>query len=113
MKKIKNTCWECGGEITTKKIDYILLGQNLGKFKAEVCKKCGEEVFSEEIAKEIDKVAKEKGLWGLEAKTKIGKVGNSFDIKINKKIADFLKLERGKEVILYPESKNKIVVLLA
>ena len=30
--------------------------------------------------------AKKKGLWGLEAKTKIGRVGNAIDVKISKKL---------------------------
>ncbi len=59
-----NRC-DCGGEVTNKKVNFDLYGINLGKFEAEICKKCGEELFSEEVSKEIDKSAKKRGLWGL------------------------------------------------
>jgi len=62
---MKNKCLECGGRIVKKKINYTFLGQNLGRFKAEVCTKCGEQVFSEETAERISEIAKKRGLWGL------------------------------------------------
>jgi len=54
------TCEECGGKIAHKKIDYIFLGENLGKFPAEVCTKCGEEVFDECSTNKISKIAKKR-----------------------------------------------------
>ncbi|MBU4493493.1 MAG: YgiT-type zinc finger protein [Nanoarchaeota archaeon] len=106
----RKICEECGGKIIHKKVDYILLGQNLGKFPAEVCTKCGEQVFDEDVSGKIDVIAKQKGLWGLQAKTRVGKIGNSFNILINSKIARFLELKKGEEVVVYPESKNKLVI---
>lgn len=93
-----------------KKIDFKIYGVSLGKFNAEVCSDCGEEVFSEEVSDQMDKIAKEKGLWGLEAKTKVAKSGDSLVIRVNKKLANFLKLKKGEEITLVPESKNKLVV---
>ena len=107
-KRIK--CEECGGRIVNKKVDFSMYGISLGKFPAEVCTKCGEEVFTEETSDKIERITKEKGLYGLEAKTKIGVAGNSLDIRINKKIANFLELKKGEEVTIYPENKNKLVI---
>jgi len=103
-------CWECNGTCSQKMVNFSVYGVSLGKFKAKVCGKCGDTIFSEEVSDEIDKIAKEKGLWGLESKTKVGKVGNSLDIKVANKIAEFLKLEKGKEVSVYPESKKRLIV---
>ena len=108
MKRIK--CEECGGKIIHKKVDFSMYGISLGKFPAEVCTKCGEEVFTEEMSDEIEKITKQKGLYGLEARTKVGVAGNCLDIRIGKKIAKFLSLKRGKEVITYPESKHRLIV---
>ncbi len=106
----RNICEECGGKIKHKKVDYMLLGENLGKFPAEVCQKCGEVVFDEEVSEKIDEIAKKKGLWGLQARTRVGKIGNSFNVIINSKIAKFLNLKKGEEVTVYPENKNKIII---
>ena len=107
---IRKTCEECGGRIVNKKIDYMLLGENLGKFSAEVCTSCKETVFDEKISEQIDEVAKERGLWGMQARARIGKVGNSFNVIINSKIAKFLELKKGEEVTIYPENKRKLVI---
>jgi DNA-directed RNA polymerase subunit RPC12/RpoP len=106
----RKICEECGGKIVHKEVDYILLGKNLGKFPADVCPKCGEQVFDEEVSEKIDVIAKQRGLWGLQAKTRIGKIGNSFNVLINSKLAKFADLKKGKEVTIYPEDKNKIVI---
>lgn len=108
----RKICEECGGKIIHKKVDYILLGQNLGKFPADVCTKCSEQVFDEDVSEKIDVIAKQKGLWGLQAKTRVGKIGNSFNILINSKIARFLELKKGEEVTVYPESKDKLVITI-
>ena len=106
----RKICEECNGKIEKKLIDYILLGQNLGKFEAEVCSKCGEQVFDESISNEIEKKAKELGLWGLQAKVKVNKVGNSIAVTVTKPISEFLNLKKGKDVLIYPEDKHRLVV---
>ena len=106
----RKICEECGGEIKEKIIDYFFLGENLGKFKAEVCIKCGEQIFDEETSKKITEIAKERDLFGLSAKTKVNLLGNSIAITINKKIANFLKLKKGEEVTVYPENKHRIII---
>ena len=46
----RNVCEECGGKVIHKQVDYILLGEKLGKFPAEICTKCGEQVFDEKVS---------------------------------------------------------------
>lgn len=106
----RKICEECGGKIVEKKVPFSLYGQELGQFPAEVCSKCGEEVFDEEVSEEIDRVAQQRGLWGLEAQTKITKIGSSFAVIIGKKIAEFAGFEQGMPVHVHPESKGKIVI---
>ncbi|MBI2498611.1 YgiT-type zinc finger protein [Candidatus Woesearchaeota archaeon] len=107
MKK----CYICNeGTLEKRKVDYFLLGENLGKFEAEVCNKCGEQFFDEEVDEQITKRAKEKGLWGIMAKTKIGQAGSTLDIRLPKKIIEFLDLKKGEEVIVYPEGKKRLII---
>jgi len=107
------TCYTCGkGTLVKKKIPYTLYGIKIGDFKGEQCSKCGESFYSEDVFDEMTKKVKELGLWGLETKTKLTKVGNSLDIRLNKKLVEFLEVDRGKEVTIMPESKKKIIVSL-
>ena len=87
-------CDECGGKIIKKKIDYSIFGVSLGKFPAEVCEKCGEICFDENTSRKMTKIAKEKGLWNLETKTKVGKVGDTLDVRFNKRLIEFLNLKK-------------------
>jgi hypothetical protein len=106
----RKTCEECGGKIEKKLVDYVLLGKNLGKFEAEICNKCGEEVFDENASDKIEKKAKELGLWGLQSKAKVNQVGNSLAVTVTKPISEFLNLKKGKDVLIYPEDKHRLVV---
>ncbi len=104
-------CDECGkGTLRKKKVDYILLGRNLGKYDALVCDACGETVFSGETFSLVEKKAKEKGLWGLAAKTRIGTSGNALDVKLPKLIIDFMHLEKGQEVLIEPVDEKRFQV---
>ena len=107
-KRIK--CEECEGMIKKEIIDYVYLGEHIGNFEAEVCKKCRETVFDEDVSDEIQRIVQEKGLYGLEASTKVGIAGSSYVIRINKKLAEFLKLQKGENVHIHPESKSKIII---
>lgn len=90
----------------------MLYGEMIGTFEAEVCTECGETFFSEGTSEKITEATKAKGLWGLGAQTKIGQAGNTLDIRLPKKIIDFLKLKKGEEVTIYPETKKRIIVEL-
>ena len=106
----KDKCWECNVRMVKKKVDYSLYSIKIGSFPAMVCPKCNESYFSEETSKKITKLTKEKGLWGLGTKKKIGQAGSTLDIRLSKNIIDFMKLKKGEEVTIYPESKNRLVV---
>lgn len=108
----RKTCEECGGNVVNKSVDYVYLGQNLGKFPAEVCTRCGEEVFEEEVTKKVAAIAKQKGIWGISDRGRINKIGSSLGVIINKKIAQFLELKKGEEIIMYPENKKRLIIQL-
>lgn len=104
-------CYECEkGSLARKEVEYGIYGVKLGRFPAEVCSRCGEVFFSEEVSKKINHKAKQLGLWGLETKSKIGQAGSALDIRLSKKLVEFLKLKKGKEVKIYPENRQKLVV---
>ena len=106
----RNKCEECGGKVARKEVEFKLYKESLGNFPAEVCLSCGEELFDEETSDRIDAAAKERGLLGLGAQTKLAQVGSSIAVTINKKIVNFMQLEKGEEVNVYPESKKRLVV---
>lgn len=104
-------CYVCDrGNLVKKKIEFKLYGELLGHFEAEVCDKCNEQFFDEKTSDEIDEIAKKKGLWGLEAETNVSKAGDSLVIRVNKNIAQFLKLKKGERVKLHPETRNKLII---
>lgn len=108
---MKEKCYICAkGSLEKETVDYKLYGVNIGKFDAEVCGKCGEIFFNEETSRKMTQIAKRKGIWGLQTKTKIGQSGTTLDIRLPKRIIDFFKLKKGREVEVYPEGKNKLVV---
>jgi len=108
--KNEDFCWECEEKMKNKNVDYSLYGIKIGTFPAKICEKCKETYFSEETSKKMTKIAKKKGLWGLQAKTKIGQAGTTLDIRLPKRIIDFFHLKKGKEVEIYPEGKNKLTI---
>ncbi len=67
-------------------------------------------MFSEETFARIEEIVRKKGLWGLAARAKVNKLGNSVAITINKRIAGFLDLKKGEEVSIYPEDRRRIVI---
>ncbi|MBI2668775.1 hypothetical protein HYX14_02950 [Candidatus Woesearchaeota archaeon] len=70
----------------------------------------GEEIFDEKTSEAIDEAAKKKGFWGLGAPATITPVGSSIAVVINKRIADFMGLKKGKEVFVHPKDKHKITM---
>ncbi|MBI2672696.1 YgiT-type zinc finger protein [Candidatus Woesearchaeota archaeon] len=104
-------CYTCEkGNLVKKKVEFKLYGESFGHFDAEVCDKCGEQFFDEKTSDEMDEIAKKKGLWGLESETNIAKAGGSLVIRVNKNIAQFLRLKKGEKVRLHPEDRNKLIV---
>ena len=107
----KEKCYVCEkGILKNKLVDFSMYGISLGSFPAQVCTKCGEEFFSESASDQIDEEAKKHGLWGLEADTKVTQTGSSLAVTVNKQIAQFMRLQKGKKVHLQPENRNKLVI---
>lgn len=106
MKK----CPICGlGKLRNGKITEEMFGIRLGRFKAELCDKCGESFVNADTMREIEKKAKERGVWGLAKKVKVVKSGNSLAIRIPAKITKFLTLREGLELLIYPEKRKLII----
>ncbi len=104
-------CYMCEkGELRKTTTPYRLYGEYLGDFEAEKCGKCCETFYSEETSIKMTEAAKKKGLWGLNAQTKVGQSGTTLDVRLPKKIIEFMKLKKGENVKIYPESRNKIVI---
>jgi ribosomal protein L32 len=104
-------CYECGqGKLQKKLVPYVRYGVHLGKFSAQVCGKCDEEFYDGQTFDKIEQAAKKAGVWGLSMKTKVGKNGNSLDVRISHRLAQFVGLQKGKEVIIRPEGKNRLIV---
>lgn len=103
-------CPECGGEIKEKRMSYILIGVDLGKFPTLVCEKCKEQFYEDSVLDNIDEFAKKKGLWGLEHRTKLNVLGNSLAIRLSKNQINFSELSKGEEVLIYPESKSRYII---
>lgn len=100
----------CNGELEKKKVPYSYYDIYFGKYDADVCKKCGEAFFTEEASDTIDARAKELGLWGLKAKTRVSYSGNSLMIRVAKDVAKFVNLKKGEAVIVRPAGKKKLIV---
>src|SRR3989344_8942832 len=104
-------CANCDSKhVTKKKVDFKLYGMSVGKFEAEVCSDCNEVIFDEAASSQMDAAAKEKGLWGLESRSKVAQSGDSLVIRVKKKLANFLGLKKGEEVTLTPDSKRKLII---
>jgi hypothetical protein len=101
------------GTLKKGQIEEAMFGVSLGKFTAEVCDNCCESFLNESAMKKVEERAKELGIWGLSKSIKVVKSGNSLSVRIPAKIAQFLELAEGKDVILYPDGKKKIVVEVA
>ncbi len=103
-------CPICDGKMIRKRSEYRYYDIYFGDFDSDVCEDCGEIFFTEEASDEIDMIAKEKGLWGLEHSSKISYSGNSLIVRIPKDIANFMGISRGEEIKIHPEGKNRLVV---
>ncbi len=95
-----------------KQVEYNLFGVSLGYFEALVCKSCNETIFESDASEKIEQKSKELGLFGLARRSKIGTSGTSLDVKIPKRITEFLQLKKGQEIIIEPSAKNKMQITI-
>ncbi|MCG2826941.1 MAG: YgiT-type zinc finger protein [Thermoplasmatales archaeon] len=100
------------GRLVRKKSPFMYGDIYFDKYDSDVCSKCGEVIFTEESALEIEKKAKKLGIWGMEKKSKISYAGSSLIVRIPKSIAKVMRLTKGKDILIRPEGKKKLVVSL-
>ncbi len=106
-------CTHCNmGEYQKKKVPYTFLGEHIGTFEGLICTHCGETLFESASSDLIEKKVREKGLWGLRARSKISEVGNGLDVRIPKPLAQFLSLKKGKEIIIEPIDRNQLKIII-
>ncbi len=104
-------CPICGkGKLKKKVVPYKIYGEELGKFPANVCDKCNEQWFDRETALKIEKLEKEKGLFGMTKRSKISYSGNSLIIRIPKDVVKFMNLKKEEPISIYPQSRDKLVI---
>ncbi|MDP4012716.1 MAG: AbrB/MazE/SpoVT family DNA-binding domain-containing protein [Candidatus Nanoarchaeia archaeon] len=99
------------GKLKPVKEKHVLFGVDLGTYPGEKCSECGELFTDSKYVEKIEKIAKEKGIWGIGQKTKISKSGNSLAVRIPKKLAEYLKLKEGKEAYIHPQDRKLIIEL--
>ncbi|MEW6070507.1 MAG: AbrB/MazE/SpoVT family DNA-binding domain-containing protein [Candidatus Thermoplasmatota archaeon] len=98
------------GKLKKGEIDEEMFGVALGKFEAELCDYCHESFVDERVMAKIEEKAKKIGIWGLAEKLKVAKSGNSLVVRLPARIAKFLSIKAGQEVLVHPESKEKLVI---
>ena len=98
------------GELKTKEIEEKMFNIYIGKYQAEVCTYCGESFVDEDTMNQIEKRAKDLGIWNLSKKTRVSKSGNSLVVTIPKNIAKFMDIEKGKDILIHPDGKSKLVI---
>lgn len=51
-----------------KEVEFGFDGRKVGLFPAQVCTRCGEEVFDEATSQAIEDECKKQGVWGKKSK---------------------------------------------
>ena len=97
------------GSLKKANIKEYMSGVYLGEFPALVCSNCKESFTDSETTLRIEESAQKNGVWGLGAKTKITKAGNSLAVRIPKKIAEYMNLKSGEDAYVHPEGKKLII----
>jgi YgiT-type zinc finger domain-containing protein len=107
-------CPICGkGTLRSGLVHERMFGIDLGDYPGEICDRCGESFLSSDHMKRVEERAKELGLWGLASKVRIAKSGNSLVVRIPSRLARYLKLKSGQEVLVAPEEAHRLVLELA
>jgi hypothetical protein len=64
MKEGGKRCALCGGAIRRETLAYASRGVPFGEFEFDVCSVCGDTLVPKTTSLAIEKIAKERGLWG-------------------------------------------------
>lgn len=109
------TCPICeSGTLRKRKVAVEKYGVAVGEFEAEVCTKCGEQIFSEKEAARIESKITSLDLWGNPVDSRIYKVGGNFVVSIKKTVAKTMGIDRPVGVRLIPQAKkHQLIVELA
>ncbi|NNN17972.1 MAG: hypothetical protein HKL79_06400 [Thermoplasmata archaeon] len=64
MKQNGKRCALCGGALRRATLPYASRGVSFGEFEFDVCSDCGDTLVPKSTSLAIEKIAKERGLWG-------------------------------------------------
>jgi YgiT-type zinc finger domain-containing protein len=111
---VTEKCPVCGkGELKRREVPQSMFGVELGTYEAEVCTRCGETFLTGASVDRLERRAKELGLWGLASKVKVARSGNSLVVRIPSRLARYLELKSGQEVMVSPEKAHRLILELA
>ena len=69
-------CPTCGKDrFVSRPVPFRYGNVSLGEFDADICRACGEVLFTEEASDAIDVEAKRLGLWGKPPPMRVRKMG--------------------------------------
>ena len=103
-------CMSCKAKLIKSKTVKEYGGIEIKEIPCHRCPKCGEEYFTGEEQRYLEKVAKELGVFGTSRmKRKLGKSGDNVILRLPKEIIEDIGLEAGDSVNLWKEGK-KIVI---
>ena len=93
---------------TLDEIEFF--GIDFGIKKVEMCTKCGDIYISDEVYEEVEKKAKDLGLFGLERKVKVTKSGNSLVLRLPPDIVKFAGLKYKDILSILPIEKGRFEI---
>lgn len=64
MKENGKRCAVCGGALRRETRPYASRGVSFGEFEFDVCSECGDTLVPKRTSLAIEKIAKQRGLWG-------------------------------------------------
>ena len=106
----------CGAKLTEIKTDMDFFDGKIivRDVTAFYCPKCKEELFdSKEGDRIFGNVSKLNISRPFESRKKITKVGNSFAIPVSKEIANYMQINKGKDIKIMVQNQKRLIVDLA
>ncbi|UCF09003.1 MAG: hypothetical protein JSW28_04780 [Thermoplasmata archaeon] len=93
---------------TLDEIEFF--GIDFGIKKIEMCTGCGDKYISDEVYEEVEKKARELGLFGLERKVKVTKSGNSLVLRLPPDIVKFAGIKYKDILSILPIEKGRFEI---
>ena len=110
MDKILPYKCRCGGTMKETLDEIEFFGIDFGIKKIEMCTKCNDKYISDEVYEEVEKKAKEMGLFGLERKVKVTKSGNSLVLRLPPDIVKFAGINYKDILSILPIEKRRFEI---